>query len=203
MEALSDVKRRPHIITIALLLWATMVIAACGGDGGTGTETGDNPAPVAGNIVFTNAWKGEWSMTIVFQDCADGNTLNIDEIVDVICDGDTLDLQLTALAEDCSGTMTDTRLMVDCTYQFTDAGCTVDVALTLDIERQGDNLVGSGQWSATTTGLCPTYIEGCEDLVISGTRIQTNPAECNSPQPLNVVDRFGLKPRLYVRPSTR
>jgi hypothetical protein len=180
-----------------------MLIVSCGSDDGSNTEIGDNPTPVAGNIVFTSAWKGEWQMTIVFEDCADGDTLNIDNIVDVICAGDTLDLQLTDLAEDCSGTMTDTRLMVNCTYQFTDGGCTVDVVLTLEIERQGDTLVGSGQWSATATGLCPTYIDGCEDLVISGTRLQKNPAECNSPQPLNVVDRFGLTPRLFVRPYTR
>lgn len=190
-------KRRLTILTLAAL---AMLAASCGSDSGTGGGAAGNSTPVSGNVVFTSPWKGEWNIVIVFKDCASGDTLNIEDITDVICDGDTLDIGLTDLFEDCDGTITDTRIMVDCTYQFIVGGCTIDVAATLDIERQGDQIMGTGQWSVTTSGTClPLYIEGCEDIEISGMRIDPNPADCNSPLSLSVTERFAPAPRAFLR----
>ena len=193
-------KKQMHMVLLALVLSVgALLLHSCGSDGGT-TDTGGNgnSNDFRGSIVFTDTWKGEWNVVIAFVDCVDGDTLNIDNITDVICEGDTLDLELTSLVEGCDGSITDSRLTADCAYQFSEGGCTVTLALTLDIERQGDMLVGSGQWSASVSGTCGDYDAGCEDLVISGVRIDTDPADCSGPQPADVADRFSLRPRLFL-----
>lgn len=189
--------RRFWILPLLLLL------AACGSD--STTPNGSlNSNPVNGNIVFTGPWTGEWNVVIVFKDCASGDTLNIEDITDVICDGDTLDIGLSAILEDCGGTITDTRLMVDCQYEFKAGSCTVTVSATLDIERQGDQLMGTGQWSVVTTGACATpYLDGCENIEISGIRINSSPAECAPPQPLSLIERFAPAPRAFLRTYQR
>ena len=191
------------IVLCAVLMASATLLGSCGDDGGTGGSTGTGGSPVSGNIVFTDSWKGEWNIVITFRQCVSQDTLEIEDITDVVCAGDTLDLQLSDLLDDCTGTITDTRVMVDCAYSFSDAGCDVDLAFTLELERQGNSLSGMGQWSATASGTCPAYVSGCEEFVISGTRIDTDPSECASPLPLNVSDRLGLRPRLFLRPYAR
>lgn len=162
-------------------------------NGGTGNE-------VNGSLVFKKAWEGEWNVVLTFRDCTTLSTIAIDDITDVICAGDTLDLQIGGLLNNCTGTMSDTRVMVDCTYQFADAGCDVTASLTLDMERQGDTITGAGSWSAAVSGSCaPVYAAGCERFDISGTRITKTPSACVTANS-SVADRFGLRPRLFLRP---
>jgi hypothetical protein len=199
MNRLTKHKSRLVTLTITLLA-AGLAMPGFSDDDASGAGKLQTGTGITGNIVFTPAWEGEWNVVLSFKECGSQQTPDIEDITNVICAGDTLDLRLTDLLDDCTGTMSDTRLMVDCTYAFYDAGCSVTLDFTLDLERQGDALMGSGQWSATALGNCASFYQGgCEEFEITGTWLDADPSDCNV-APSNVADRFRLRSRFFVRP---
>lgn len=127
---------------------------------------------IDGEILLTDGWAGEWNVLFTFRDCNTGNIVVVEDVVDIICPGDTLQLDFTGLLSSCEGIVSDSRLDTNCEYEFVVGGCTVRVSFALDLERSGAGITGSGIWSTSISGLCNGIFGlGCEQIEITGTRL--------------------------------
>lgn len=178
------------------LMFFVLLSTACGDDapppnaqppvGGAGT--------IDGPITFTEAWSGEWSVTVTFRDCETGQVVVVEDLVGMLCEGDSLATGISGLFSGCNGVMGDSRLEVDCEYTFDPGNCTVLVRFAMTIDRDGDAISGTGVWSTQTSTGCSEYPVGCEQIEISGTR--TGAADCATPGPR-------LPAMLCARPTGR
>jgi len=131
---------------------------------------------IDGEILLTDGWAGEWNVLFTFRDCNTGNIVVVEDVVDVICPGDTLQLDFTGLLSSCEGIISDSRLDTNCEYEFVVGGCTVRVSFALDLERTGDGITGSGIWSTSISGLCNGIFGlGCEQIEVTGARFDSSP----------------------------
>jgi len=172
-------KRIALLMSIAALLFAP----GCGDDAPS-TETPPppgGPTRFDGPITFTDSWSGEWSVTATFRDCTTGHVVVVEDLVGMLCEGDSLATGVSGLFSGCTGQISNERLEADCEYTFDTGLCTVLVRFTLTIDRDTDTLTGTGVWSAQTSTACATYPVGCEEIEITGTRIGA--PLCNSPAP--------------------
>lgn len=89
------------------------------------------------------------------------------------------------------------RFAVRCTSQFREGLCRIKGALQLTVERTGDTLLGSGQWSASVTGLCGPLVSGGELIEVSGLRLTKNQATCPQSRS-SVIQKFAPHPVLLM-----
>jgi hypothetical protein len=143
------------------------------------------------------SWAGQWELTFTYQDTATHNIGAVDEITNVICAQEPVGLHLFDDQADCTGKVLGHRLAVRCTSQFREGLCRIKGALQLTVERSGDTLLGSGQWSATVSGLCGPLVSGGELIEVSGIRLTREQATCPQSRS-SVLQKFGTHPALLM-----
>lgn len=168
-------------------------------DGTTGMDRpSDGTIDFSGGVVVTDGWAGEWNVVVTFRDCGSGATTMVEDVVDLVCPADTIRLAGTGLFEGCTGTATDHSLSAACEYEFADGDCHVIVSMTLQLDRDGEGLAGSGILSTATSVDCgDPYTLGCESFSITGTRLSSDTSPCN--MSLSDPDRRGLLAPLLGR----
>ena len=167
----------PRLLPGALFALALVFALACDeGEPPTTTQAGGDVALIDGEIHVTDGWAGEWNILLTFRDCNTGDIVVVEDIVDVICPGDTLHLDFSGLLSQCEGVVSDSRLDTSCEYEFTVGGCIVRVSFALDLERSGEGITGSGIWSTSISGFCNGIFGlGCEQIEVTGTRLDSSP----------------------------
>ncbi len=143
------------------------------------------------------SWAGQWEITTTYQDAATHNIGAVDEITNVLCAQEPVGLQLFDDQADCTGKVLGHRLAVRCTSQFREGLCRIKGALQMTVERTGDTLLGSGQWSATVSGLCGPLVSGGELIEVSGLRLTKNQATCPQSRS-SVIQKFATHPVLLM-----
>ena len=143
------------------------------------------------------SWAGQWEITTTYQDAATHNIGAVDEITNVICAQEPVGLHLFDDQADCTGKVLGHRLAVRCTSQFREGLCRIKGALQMTVERSGDTLLGSGQWSATVTGLCGPLVSGGELIKVSGVRLTKEQATCPQSRS-SVLQKFATHPVLLM-----
>lgn len=168
-----------------LLVLVTVLFFASGcGDNAPTTETpptAGGPTRFDGPITFADSWGGEWSVTATFRDCTSGDVIVVEDLVGMLCAGDSLATGISGVFSGCTGQIDDNQLEASCEYTFDTGLCTVLVRFSMTIDRDGDTISGTGGWSVQTSVDCADYPLGCEEIVISGTRIGA--PQCPSPAP--------------------
>jgi hypothetical protein len=168
---------------LLLLVAGLFFVPGCGDDAPS-TETPPppgGPTRFDGPITFTDSWSGEWSVTATFRDCTTGHVVVIEDLVGMLCEGDSLATGVSGLFSGCTGQITNEQLEATCEYTFDTGLCTVLVRFSMTIDRDTDTLAGTGVWSAQTSTDCAGYPVGCEEIEISGIRIGA--VRCDSPAP--------------------
>jgi hypothetical protein len=143
------------------------------------------------------SWAGQWELTLTYQDATTHNIGAVDEITNVLCAQEPVGLHLFDDQADCTGKVLGHRLAVRCTSQFREGLCRIKGALQLTVERTGDTLLGSGQWSATVTGLCGPLVSGGELIEVSGVRLTKGQATCPQSRS-SVLQKFATHPALLM-----
>jgi hypothetical protein len=121
-------------------------------------------------------------MTASYRNLITDKLVMEQEVEAAICTDDPLGLALVPEEyADCSAsTVSDATLDLHCTGQVVEDTCVVDLALQLLIERDGDSVTGSGQWSAADNGLCGfTDSDRGETIAITGARLSPDPGACD------------------------
>ncbi|HXV14534.1 MAG TPA: hypothetical protein VEC56_10050 [Candidatus Krumholzibacteria bacterium] len=166
--------KRGILFLIAVLLWA-----GCGDDDSTGSGEPVNPVDINGALVIPSAWAGTWEITLTFRDCATDQIRSQEVITSLACPGDTLVNPFVAIFEDCDGTRTGNHLEASCHYQNASGACQITMDLDFTMDVNGNSLSGSGTIQTTATPECGTFFTaGCEEVVISGTRLSTDTSTC-------------------------
>jgi len=150
-----------------------------------------------GNLRLSASWAGQWEITLTYQDAATHNVSAVDELTNVICAQEPVGLQLFEDQAHCTGKVSGHRLAVHCTSQFREGACRIKGALQLAVERTGDTLLGSGQWSAVVTGLCGPVVGGGELIEVSGVRLTKERGACTQPRS-SVIQKFATHPALLM-----
>jgi len=168
------------LATLCLLTVGFLFAMGCGDDPPTGDTPGvDPPGRLDGVVTFTNSWSGEWSVTATFRDCTSGDIIVVEDLLGMLCAGDSLATGISGLFTRCEGEITNERLGVTCEYTFDTGDCFVRASLSMAIELDGDAITGTAVWSAQTSTDCgDAYPLGCEEVEISGVRI--GPPQCGT-----------------------
>jgi hypothetical protein len=167
-------------VAAAALVAVSMWMSACGSDTPVESRT-TSPLEFSGGVLVTDAWVGEWNIVSTFTECEGGATTMVEDVIDVVCSGDTLRLAGSRLFAYCGGTATDSHVDVDCDYHFDDGACNVRVVLKFTLDRNGEALTGSGVWSTSVSAGCSDlYPVGCEHISITGTRLSADVSPCGN-----------------------
>lgn len=189
-------KRGRVAIVIACVLLATAVWS-CGDDSApVGDDGGGHSAVIDGNVVFPASWSGTWQTVLTFIDCTSDDVVAIEDVVDTICESDTLEFGLSGVLDGCDGFIDEDRIEAGCSYTYGVSDCAAMVSFILHLERDGDTVAGSGVWTVETTGACPLeYPQGCERVTITATRIDAAATPCGGGEVLSarsLAARSGL-----------
>ncbi len=166
-----------------LLLLAVAVWAGCGDDETGGGEP-VTPVEINGALVIPPEWAGTWEVSLTFRDCATDVVYSEEVLTSLICPGDTLVNPFANIFENCSGTRTGNHLSAECQYQNSSGACQVTMDLDFSMDISGNSLSGNGTLQTTTTPACGTFLSaGCQEILISGTRIDTSTSGCTTASP--------------------
>lgn len=187
---------RSRVVIAVLVALSALALASCDDESGTGVEADPRPTSIDGAVVLSQAWRGEWNTVIEFRDCNNGQLVAVEDVVDVICGSDTLRLDVSPLLLDCDGLIDDGRIDAACSYTYiVDAACEVTIDLLLNLDVEGDVVTGTGKWTAETLGPCSVdYPAGCEQIVVTATRLDPSPEPCESAS-LGSLERIRSLPR--------
>lgn len=181
------------LLPVAVIL-SVVALTSCDSDTSPPKET--KPTPIDGAVVMTDAWAGTWDVVLTITDCATGDVVVIEDVVDTVCEGDTLSLGISDVLDYCDGTMDANAISASCSYEFDDGLCAVVVDMDVSLALDGETITGSGQWSVAPAPECPArYASGCEDVEISATRLDAGPTECDGTPG---VANFGLRPLQHL-----
>ena len=162
--------------------------------------------PPAG-VVIPDAWAGEWGLEITWRDAATGNVDAAVNDVDNVCPGDPFGIAAVEAtgANDpevdfvsCTATATDDRIEASCSGQITNGLCTFSVDATVELDRNGDQISGTGSWTAPDFCGTPLASFG-QTIEIEGNRSGRDPtAKCASDPPSSFLQKFLTNPLLYL-----
>ena len=147
------------------------------------SDGGDNVTPVDinGSIIIPAAWAGTWEITLTFRDCTTSAIRSVETITQRICPEDTLVNPFAPVFENCTGTRTGNHLDVDCDYQSPAGVCQVTLSVDFTIDVTGNALAGNARVeSAATPGCNDLFVGGCQQVQISGTRMNSSTAGCDT-----------------------
>jgi hypothetical protein len=158
---------------------------------------------LAAEVLLPESWAGQWEITITYGNPETGSVAAVDHITGALCPLEPFGLALLTSPVNCAGTATDRLLTVRCASRVSANTCSIQGSLQLDVERSGETLAGSGQWSATVTGDCGPLASGGEAITVSGVRQGAVEGACA--RPLGVAQKFVTQPAalaLAARPFT-
>ncbi len=163
-------------LILLLALWA-----GCGADDSTGSGETPTPVDINGALIVPAAWAGTWEITLTFRDCNTNEIRNQEVVTSLVCPGDTLVNPFIDIFENCDGTRTGNHLEAECTYQNSEGACQISVGVDFSMDVNGNALTGSGTITTTATPECgDLFTTGCERVGISGTRLSSSTAGCDS-----------------------
>lgn len=146
------------------------------------------PTRYEGRVFFTDSWAGEWNIVITFRDCNTDQITMVEDVVGLVCPGDTLQFSFTNLFSDCDGQITNNQLDAACDYFYLHGECGVRVTFAMNLEREDGMVSGGGVWAATTSVPCAdTQGTGCETMEITGVRLSP---DCEGPRRLTEMLTF-------------
>lgn len=184
-------------LAVALLVLAPPVLTAKDGQGQKDKAGDHHGRDKHANLRLPASWAGQWELTLTYQDAATHNVSAVDEITNVICAHEPVGLAMFEDQADCTGKVSGHLLEVRCTSQFSEGACRIEGALQLTGERTGDTLLGSGQWSATVTGMCGPLVSGGELIEVSGVRLTKEQAACPQSRS-SLIKKFATHPALLM-----
>lgn len=166
-----------------LIAVVSVVWAGCGSDDSSSNGgTPPTPVPVNGYVVIPSSWAGTWEITLTFRDCSSNAILSQEVVTSQVCPQDTLVNPFSHVFEACSGERVGNHLEVSCQKQSTDGACQVTTSVDFTIDVSGNQLSGGGTFQTTATPECTSayVVSGCRKLNISGTRLSSSTAGCDS-----------------------
>ena len=175
-----------------------LFVLACGDDASSpGTGGGTTPTSIEGAVLIPEGWAGTWHLRVTFRDCVRERVTVVEDVVDVICEGDTLAIKGSGIFGDCDGIVSAEQLAFSCVYPFTDGTCDTRVSFAIELHLDGDEMTGEGIWSTAVGPECGLLqIDGCERIDVEGTRLDAFPGVC---VPVGTVaERFRLQPRTVL-----
>jgi hypothetical protein len=153
-----------------------VICLACSDDNVT---TDGDGTQAAGVLIIPNGWEGEWEIEFTYKDCISANVTSTEQIIDSLCPGDTITIEISALLDNCNSAVIGDSLDLSCNYDFVDGACSVSVSFELGVRRNEGSMSGSGQWSAAISGTCSDFYEDvCETIELVGTRLSSVPFDC-------------------------
>ena len=117
------------------------------------------------------AWQGEWNITTLAQTCDQPDTLLLSESVEFLCDGEPLSTRFLPIELECEGTVTDTRVDVECDFDGSEGSCRLRVNVDWTMTRSGDEFAGTARVNWVASGGCDPDTTLCVDFTFTGTRI--------------------------------
>lgn len=164
-----------------LALVAVMLWAGCGGDDSTSNGEPVKPIDINGALIVPAEWAGTWEITLTFSDCSTNAVRSQEVMTSQVCPGDTLINPFAPIFNDCSGTRTGNHLEASCQYQNSSGACQITLGLDFSMDVNGNQLTGSGTIETTATPECGSlFTAGCEKVDISGVRLSTSTAGCDT-----------------------
>jgi hypothetical protein len=165
---------------------------------GATTVTAVNPGVQTGSIAFgvcdllvSSAWGGEWQMATTYS-LPSGGITAVDNITAFIRDNEPLGLNQVPNLGSCTGSISDTRLQVQCSGQTTTALCTLNSSQSIAVDLNGDRISGSGSLALTFSGSCGILGSGSgaiqRNIQIAGNRISAD--QNPSGPPTTLVQSF-------------
>lgn len=164
--------RTSMMFGFAIVLIAALIACDDDEDSPTGGGTPKGPA------VVTAGWQGDWDITLLATPCDAPDTLLFEQDVASICEGDTLTAPFSPFDIVCEGTVTDTRIDVDCDDVMMEGPCRMEVDTDWTMMRTGDEFTGLARVEMTGTGGCNPDTVICVEFNFSGTRIGDGSASC-------------------------
>jgi hypothetical protein len=157
------------------------VWAGCGDDDSTGGGEPVEPVDIDGALVVPAAWAGTWQITLTFRDCSTDEIRAQEVVTAKVCPGDTLVNPFNDIFEHCDGTRTGNHLTASCEHTNSSGACQITVSTDFTMDVSGNSLTGSGTIQTTATPECGgLFTTGCERVGISGTRLSSSIADCDS-----------------------
>jgi hypothetical protein len=153
---------------------AAAAFAACGDDDDTTVNGGGPPRPAE----LTAAWQGEWDLAFVATVCGETDTVLAEGGTEFLCEGDEITAPFLPWEISCEGTVTDTRVDVECDTTYTIGPCRVSATVDWTITRTGDDFAGTAMVELMATGGCEPDTTICLDIEFTGTRIGDGSLGC-------------------------
>ncbi len=185
---MSTTKIIRHVLVV---IAAATAFAACDGDDGTSLGGGGTSQPAE----LTAAWEGEWDLEVVGVTCGTTDTLLYSSGAEFLCDGDDIRVPFLPWEFSCEGTVSDTRIDVECDSAITIGPCRLTVTVDWIITRAGDDLSGTAQVMFVPSALCDPDTTLCMDVEFTGTRIGDGSAGCvvaSALRPWRIGQRVGI-----------
>jgi len=148
---------------------------------GSTTVTATNPGGHTGSIGFKvcdlrvpEAWGGEWEITTTYRKITTNSITATDDTTAFIRTHEWFGLRPAVEAGNCAGSVSDTRLQIQCTGQATSGSCTLGTNVQLSADRTNETINGSGMVTMTVSGNCGPIANTALTVQISGHRLSLN-----------------------------
>ena len=105
---------------------------------------------------FPASWAGIWQSDLVERDCGSSTVTGIYSDTDSLCTGEFFTFVEDGTVLDCTGTINDTSMNVDCSAIVTEGPCTITFSYSIQGTRSGDSLSGTETISITHSGCDPS-----------------------------------------------
>ena len=144
-------------------------------------------AATRGGLTIPAAWSGVWDIRDTTRNCGGGPITDTDADLDTLCTGTPVfeDPDGVPVPLDCTGTITDTTVDVECTADFeVSPDCVATYTMMMDGTRTGDSYTVTQTLSITYSGGglgCDFIPDTCTTTTTTGTRIGSEPPGCATP----------------------
>ena len=174
--------------TLVIAVLATLLLPgfARAAESAVSISFADVLAAASGDLTIPAAWAGVWDIRDTTRNCG-GPVTETDAGLDTLCTGASVfeSPDGAPVSFDCTGTITDTVVDVDCTASFeVSPDCLATFTVALDATRTGDSYTAIQTMSITYSGGglgCDLIPDTCTTTATTGTRIGPEPAECATP----------------------
>ena len=146
------------------------------------------------DFVLTDAWAGLWEFTITSRNADTNAIVSVVRVTDTIGPREPVGFSLLPGFVQCSWSGGDESIEGRCAARVTLNACLTEGSSEFNVEREGANLKGRGEWRASATGECGDF-SGAEhgSMELIATRI----ADEAAPEPTSA----GLFPVLIRHPA--
>lgn len=131
---------------------------------------------------FGADWHGKWELDKAVYDCDFGFLLWEDTYEIVFCEGEDYDYQTDPEWQDidCQGGVVGNEVDLVCTMsQWVEEDCFAEMTITLDYTLDSGVITGTEILETNFTGAGCLITYSCIESTLTGTRIDTDPVECD------------------------